>query len=121
MLISKEKLLADIADAREKNKKAPIIPIIEAAEAVKSDAAVVDQPDAERSAKSGWITDGDPEEECCTFVKVKRPYSTETYVTIAKFRPSGYHNGGRNKWDIEQVVGPTAGHKVVAWHTIPEA
>lgn len=105
MLISKESLLAHIAEAKAKNKKIQIVPIIEAEAGVEAGVAE-------------WIEGDLPAEPCQTFVKVHRPFGPD-YVTVASYSPSGYHNGGRNKWDVEQVVGPTAGHTVYAWYPVP--
>lgn len=74
------------------------------------------------SSSTGWIPveSGLPEGPYETFVKVKRPFSSELVVVIAKYSPEGFYNGGRNKWSCEPVVGPMAGCKVVAWVTAPE-
>lgn len=65
-----------------------------------------------------WVTERMPEKPIETFVRVQQ--GSTVMIMLAKYRPSGFFNGGLNKWSVEQVVGINAGCKVIAWLDPPK-
>lgn len=108
--INKEELLAAIEDARAKSKNTPIIPIVRAFPGV-------DQLDG---CHWNLCSRKLPDDETTTFVTALLP-GAGLQVLIASYSPEGYHNGGHNLWSCEQVIGPMAGCKVLAWMQAPTA
>ena len=112
MNISKEALLADLEAVKAQKGK---LYQNDYRDAIDRAPAVA----AEGGADWVSVKDRLPEGKTTTLVTAVKPGGARVLMT-SSFKPEGYFNGGRNKWDCEPVIGTHAGYKVIAWLPLPK-